>query len=1455
MRAGRLRGKVAAAAALLVTAGLASTAMPAAAASSAAGSRHAAVLGNGRLLGERGGTNTPANRLADPGRVLPRGWSRSKDEVLAVQGDQSGLHVLVATESSGYAWRTVANLGDPGVETSQWIGHGCLTGSGRFAVVVYAPREVTNMAGLMGILGRAAIVNVATGHVDQLGGGYSVAYFNPGCGTGDTVVLTHGGWGGDSPQAPASTGLQVVNAATGKTVTVVTVPGQLTSAVPYRGAVAAAGGPGLVQISTRGKVTLLARSAAVPFRLIPDAAGGLAYETLTGKVVQVHRFAGGRSALIGKAALGTVMLTGSGGRVWVTGSGASRVGRLPAGWRAVDVPAGSLVSTTGTLAVTGIGSAARSGTSKRDPAEALPVVLKAQVLAGRRPAASFSVQTGAARVLAAPGGTPGTSGTAEDAAASRLGRHQKSGMVTASTAGSPSTPVSADRTCAIAIDDPSIQAYQPEFNQVEWAADEAVQNDLTDTRPAGLYGSSLSSYTPQGLFPSPSLDGGGTMPAQVLLGVLTQESNLEQASAHDIQGQASNPLTSFDWYGNWTQNSQGVWSFTDTINWADSDCGYGIGQVTTGMCLTKDQAGDYECEYATPMSAEDQLAVAVDYQANIAAAMQILSGYWNELYSDGITFDKQSSTTAPDAEADYINSWYMALWAYNSGLEPGSSKYGNSNGCTPSPSCTDGNGDWGLGYADNPIDPAYPPDRPIFPDGSSAVAPNGGTYSPTWDMSNPEYWTYQEKVLSWAYDSITLYNYDTGSDQQAFAYAAGNPIYPPLATFCTSADSCNDSGLNTTGDNSSQYDSCTLTGSYVDHCWWHEPVSWTYCNTTEDSCGESVLTYAGSVAAPADPTIPAEFAQQCTETPLPSTAVIVSDGGQAALGCPGQNWSAAGSMTWNFAADTGTSPTTYPSKILFDQIGAGFGGHFWFGYTIPNNNNGDSSGTWTNVTSTTPESSPTNYTDQKITGTWAAPSSVTSWSYAQVYVAIPGIGAWDPQANYQISPGGGQAVQHRVVNQAQQQNSWVSLGIFKFDSGGSVSLSNVTYSGLGDDIAWSAVAFVPSAAPSTDYVAMGDSYSSGEGLGPYTANSDYTYNGMLNDCHRSQTQAFPDLVKMPGQTTSIASQAGTAGSGDQFSFIACSNSTTPNITENAVDNNNDSPGSPAGEATWYTWDLDQVTPWDPGTLGNGGPSIQNVVTQTTTYGTSLEDPQADQGWLSPSTTLVTISQGGDDAGFASVMVACDETDTDVSPDGNGCSASNYYVKNVNGSTDPYPLYEWEPYLFLGTPAPSGSGLGTESPSAIEWHLEQAYAAIAAAAPNAHIVVIGYPNLFPGNTDPTSPCSPDAVITITIPDEAMLNGFGDDLETAISTAVAYEKGKGADISYINPNAAFSGHQVCGSTPWINGVVNEEESNAGTSIPGNDSYHLEAAGEQEYATLVDECLAGTLSETGQSPNSTC
>jgi len=97
-------------------------------------------------------TAAPPPKPAAPGQSgnqvrpagLPRGWQQSADRAVTVSGDKDGLHVLAAEESSGYRWRTVATLAEAGFDTTQWIGDACVTGSGRRAVVVYAPREFTN---------------------------------------------------------------------------------------------------------------------------------------------------------------------------------------------------------------------------------------------------------------------------------------------------------------------------------------------------------------------------------------------------------------------------------------------------------------------------------------------------------------------------------------------------------------------------------------------------------------------------------------------------------------------------------------------------------------------------------------------------------------------------------------------------------------------------------------------------------------------------------------------------------------------------------------------------------------------------------------------------------------------------------------------------------------------------------------------------------------------------------------------------------------------------------------------------------------------------------------------------------------------------------------------------------------------------------------------------------------
>lgn len=1061
------------------------------------------------------GTQTPPGptRLSDPATVLPSGWQQSADEAVTVSGDPTGLHVLAASEASGYAWRTVATLGDPAVQTDLWIGQACVTAAGKYAVVVYAPEQAANMAAAQGELGRAAVVNLGTGAVTDLGGGFSIAYFDPGCGTGSQVVLTKGGWANDAASsAGMTTTLVLADAATGKVSATVKVGAQVTSAVPYDGQIAAAAGRGLEQISASGQTRLLAATPAVPFQLTPAADGSLEYQTVAGENVGLwHLPAGGRPAQVGHAPAGSVELRQVGGKVWLVGPQASKVTGLPGAWQPVDAPATSQPSTTGTLAVTDTEAVTPAKGQQYDPNKPQPVAVSTKLLAGKGGTASFKVATTAAP---ARGGK-----TANTTAATSAAHTATLTSFTAATAGSPSTPVSADRTCSIPLDDPTVQAYQPTFKQVEWAVDQAVQGTLTGTRPANLYGSSLPSYSPQSLFPLPPVvAGGGHLPAQVLLGVLTAESNLQQASMHVIQGQTSNPLSSFNWYGNWIN---GETTDTGTINWSASDCGYGIGQITSGMCLAGNPNNNNECagQASTTLSPTQQLAAAVDYQANIAGAASLLIDEWNTLAGYGIS----PTGTLPALEAvhdpyyaDYVNQWYMAIWAYNSGLEPGSPNLGNTTGCNPGPSCTDSAGNWGLGYADNPINPIYAPDRPNFLNSSSNPTPvAGASYSPSWDASHPQYWPYQEKVIAWGFNSITLWDYSQGKDVQAYAFAHGNTTVPAYTTFCTAANHCDPSGVSSTS--ATAPDSCQLTGTLLgDHCWWNQPAAWAGAGTTASciagaNCGLSAITYAAGAADPGAEPIAAKFAQTCASS-LPTNAVIVGEGGQSALGCPGQNWTSQGSFTWNFAADANGN---YSSKIYFDQIGAGFGGHFWFGYAQP---------------AATP-------TSTVITGTWNPPSSVSGWT--DVQVAIPSYGANTDGANYQVDPGGGAAGKDVLVNQgaATGSNVWVDLGVFDLGSGAKVSLSNVTPNTItigvgvsGSDLAWSAAAFIPTSGPTWNYTALGDSYSSGEGNPPYDP-------GTAGGCDRSQ-EAYGR------QFAAQASDIGNAG----IQHIACSGATIDNLT-------------------------------------------------------------------------------------------------------------------------------------------------------------------------------------------------------------------------------------------------------------------------------------------------------------------
>lgn len=575
-----------------------------------------------------------------------------------------------------------------------------------------------------------------------------------------------------------------------------------------------------------------------------------------------------------------------------------------------------------------------------------------------------------------------------------------------------------------------------------------------------------------------------------------------------------------------------------------------------------------------------------------------------------------------------------------------------------------------------------------------------------------------------------------------------------------------------------------------------------------------MLTYPAGAAAPANPAIAAEFAPDCTLGTLTGLGAVIVGADQSALGCPGQDWTNGGPMTWNFAT---AADGTYSSKIFFDQIGAGFGGHFWFAYTINNDGSSDLSPT---ANSTDPE--------REITGTWPAPSSVSGWN--EILVHIPSYGAWAVDANYQIDPGGGGAIEHRVIDQAKQANTWVNLGIFHLGSGASVSLSNVTWSGGGRDIAWNDVAFVPTTLLGS-YVAMGDSYSSGEGVLPYNPDSDYSYDGMVHSCHRSP-QSYPYDVTWGGHALPIASEAENPDSGETFADTACTGIETnamswdyPVVGDPSGGSEADCPVPDGAACNESIWEQNGNVDWGGGSLNWGAPIGTPPSMGPINIG---ELPQTDQGWLDSQTALVTLTIGGNDARFSDIVAACAETDTIVSFDGNGYSSSNYYLTRTTGKVDPLPLYQMEPLVI----------------DREEAHLEGVLDIIAQQAPNALILVLGYPRPFPGDLS-AGPCSADALVDFIAPDTEFLNHMADLLDQTISQAVtnANSASGGGRIHYLDTNAAFETHRLCDSSyPDLNGIVNEETSGSGTSAPGVDTFHPTLQGQEALAGVVNAFLAG-------------
>jgi lysophospholipase L1-like esterase len=315
-------------------------------------------------------------------------------------------------------------------------------------------------------------------------------------------------------------------------------------------------------------------------------------------------------------------------------------------------------------------------------------------------------------------------------------------------------------------------------------------------------------------------------------------------------------------------------------------------------------------------------------------------------------------------------------------------------------------------------------------------------------------------------------------------------------------------------------------------------------------------------------------------------------------------------------------------------------------------------------------------------------------------------------------------------------------------------------------------------ASSYKYVALGDSFSAGEGIEPFLRDG-YSVNkkgvatqpGTIdNRCHRS-TQAYAELVKPRGYQQPLyvtASGGGDSNLGgfnkygsDQnvrtagnvtWAFLACSGAVTDNVL----------PGALGGH------------PQDPA----GG--YREIRSQ-------LDYPIVDYG-----TDLVTITIGGNDVRFPDVLSYCAQ---------HNCNTPEY------------------------------AAALDDSINLLRPELVKVYNAIRAKTFNARIVVLGYPQLFPAlaNEQLCSKLAPWRG------EQDMLREKTTRLNSAIEAAALT-----AGVEYRGVATYFSHHEVCGDGgEWINAFTGTPKKDR--TFTNDQSFHPNAAGQRlGYAQSVNDLL---------------
>lgn len=157
------------------------------------------------------------------------------------------------------------------------------------------------------------------------------------------------------------------------------------------------------------------------------------------------------------------------------------------------------------------------------------------------------------------------------------------------------------------------------------------------------------------------------------------------------------------------------------------------------------------------------------------------------------------------------------------------------------------------------------------------------------------------------------------------------------------------------------------------------------------------------------------------------------------------------------------------------------------------------------------------------------------------------------------------------------------------------------------------------------------------------------------------------------------------------------------------------------------------------------------------------------GVLSASTSLVSVTAGGNDVGFADVMQDCV-----LSSEATCITSVNNAVSRMNGS--------------------------------LPGSLDALYDGIRARAPQAQVVVLGYPRFYQ--------LSGSCVAGLSEAERTAINNASDVLNDVLA-----KRSADAGFTFSSVVDEFTGHELCSGDAWLHSVT----------VPIQNSYHPKSAGQ--------------------------